>query len=35
MPKPAIDAFMNIFQRKMNIFMGAPIGQLYTRKINP
>ncbi|WP_340645947.1 class I SAM-dependent methyltransferase [Phenylobacterium sp.] len=34
MPKPAIDAFMNIFQRKMNIFMGAPIGQLYTRKIN-
>ena len=33
MPKPAIDAFMNIFQRKMNIFMGAPIGQLYTRKI--
>ena len=35
MPKPATDAFMNIFQRKMSIFMGAPIGQLYTRKINP
>ncbi|MES2343666.1 MAG: hypothetical protein V4597_18515 [Pseudomonadota bacterium] len=33
MPKPAIDAFMNIFQRKMNIFRGAPLGQLYARKI--
>ena len=34
MPKPAIDAFLNIFQRKMSIFQGAPIGQLYTRKIS-
>jgi predicted O-methyltransferase YrrM len=33
MPKPAIDAFLNIFQRKMSIFFGAPIGQLYARKI--
>lgn len=33
MPKPAIDAFVNIFQRKMNVFRGAPLGQLYTRKI--
>jgi predicted O-methyltransferase YrrM len=32
MPKPAIDAFINIFQRKMSVFFGAPIGQLYTRK---
>jgi len=34
MPKPAIDAFMNIFQRKMVVFSGAPIGQLYCRKIS-
>ncbi len=34
MPKPAIDAFINIFQRKMSVFFGAPIGQLYTRKIS-
>ncbi len=33
MPKPAIDAFLNIFQRKMTIFQGAPIGQIYARKI--
>ena len=33
MPKPAIDAFLNIFQRKMSIFFGAPIIQLYARKI--
>lgn len=33
MPKPAIDAFVNIFQRKMSIFFGAPIRQLYARKI--
>lgn len=33
MPKPAIDAFLNIFQRKMNLFTGAPLGQLYARKI--
>ena len=33
MPKPAIDAFLNVFQRKMSIFFGAPIGQLYARKI--
>jgi predicted O-methyltransferase YrrM len=33
MPKPAIDAFINIFQRKMNLFTGAPLRQLYARKI--
>ena len=33
MPKPAIDAFLNIFQRKTNIFTGAPLRQLYVRKI--
>ena len=33
MPKPAIDAFMNIYQRKMQIFAGLPVGQLYTYKV--
>jgi predicted O-methyltransferase YrrM len=32
MPKPAIDAFLNIFQRKMQIVRGAPIYQLYAAK---
>jgi predicted O-methyltransferase YrrM len=32
MPKPAIDAFLNIFQRKMVIFRGAPIYQLICKK---
>jgi len=32
MPKPAIDAFLNIFQRKMTV-LGAPLYQLYMRKI--
>jgi predicted O-methyltransferase YrrM len=32
MPKPAIDAFLNIFQRKMAV-LSAPLYQLYTRKI--
>lgn len=31
MPKPAIDAFVNIFQRKLRIFM-APLYQLYLQK---
>jgi hypothetical protein len=34
MPKPAIDAFINIYQRKMTV-VGAPLYQLYTRKISP
>lgn len=33
MPKPAIDAFMNIYQRKMLIYPGFPLRQLYARKI--
>jgi len=33
MPKPAIDAFMNIYQRKMQVFPGLPVGQLYTYKV--
>ena len=33
MPKPAIDAFMNIYQRKMQVFAGLPVGQLYTYKV--
>lgn len=34
MPKPAIDAFVNIYQRKLIVFRDAPIGQLYIRKIS-
>jgi len=33
MPKPAIDAFLNIFQRKMQIVRGAPVYQLYAAKV--
>jgi predicted O-methyltransferase YrrM len=33
MPKPAIDAFINIYQRKLQI-LGAPLYQLYVRKIS-
>lgn len=32
MPKPAIDAFLNIFQRKMFIVRGAPVYQLFAAK---
>ncbi|MCA3279848.1 MAG: class I SAM-dependent methyltransferase [Roseomonas sp.] len=35
MPKPAIDAFMNIYQRKMVVYPGLPLRQLYARKIAP
>lgn len=35
MPKPAIDAFLNIFQRKMQIVRGAPVYQLYAAKTAP
>jgi hypothetical protein len=31
LPKPAVDAFMNIYQRKMAV-LSAPLYQLYTRK---
>ena len=33
MPKPAIDAFMNIYQRKMQVFPGLPVGQLYAFRV--
>lgn len=33
MPKPAIDAFINIFQRKYQIIANKPLYQLYVRKI--
>lgn len=33
MPKMAVDAFVNIFQRKVLIFRGAPIYQLYLTKV--
>ena len=32
LPKPAIDAFMNIFQRKMRVLHQFPIYQLYAVK---
>jgi len=32
MPKPAIDAFINIFQRKMFVVRGAPVYQLFATK---
>ena len=35
MPKPAIDAFMNLYQRKMVVYPGLPLRQLYARKIAP
>ena len=31
MPKPAIDAFVNLYQRKLSV-VGAPLYQLYVRK---
>jgi predicted O-methyltransferase YrrM len=35
MPKPAIDAFMNLYQRKMVVYPGLPLRQLYARKMAP
>lgn len=32
LPKPAIDAFVNIYQRKLNV-LGAPLYQLYVQKV--
>jgi predicted O-methyltransferase YrrM len=32
MPKPGVDAFVNVFQRKLTL-ISAPLYQLYTRKI--
>jgi predicted O-methyltransferase YrrM len=32
LPKPAIDAFVNIYQRKLKV-VGAPLYQLYVQKI--
>jgi predicted O-methyltransferase YrrM len=33
MPKPAIDAFTNIFMRKMMIIPGSPTTQIYAEKV--
>ncbi len=33
MPKPAIDAFLNIYQRKLVVYPGFPLRQIYARKI--
>jgi predicted O-methyltransferase YrrM len=33
LPKPAIDAFTNIFHRKLMPYRGAPLYQLYLQKI--
>lgn len=35
MPKPAIDAFLNLYQRKMQVVRGAPVYQLYATKVGP
>jgi predicted O-methyltransferase YrrM len=35
LPKPAIDAFLNIFQRKMRLFENVPLYQLYAVKTGP
>ena len=32
MPKPAIDAFLNIYQRKVKIVRGPPLYQIYAHK---
>jgi predicted O-methyltransferase YrrM len=34
MPKPAIDAFINIFQRKVQILSHKPLYQIYLRKLS-
>ena len=34
MPKPAIDAFVNIFQRKLRVEFGPPLYQLYVEKLS-
>lgn len=33
MPKPAIDAFVNIFHRKLEIYQSLPLWQLYVQKV--
>jgi predicted O-methyltransferase YrrM len=33
MPKPAIDAFVNIYQRKIEFYQYLPLWQLYVRKV--
>jgi predicted O-methyltransferase YrrM len=33
MPKPAIDAFVNIYQRKIEFYQRLPLWQLYLRKV--
>lgn len=33
MPKPAIDAFVNLYQRKLSVLVGTPLYQLYAQKI--
>jgi predicted O-methyltransferase YrrM len=35
MPKPAVDAFVNIFQRKVFVVRGAPVYQLFVTKAAP
>jgi predicted O-methyltransferase YrrM len=32
MPKPGVDAFLNLFTRKMSLIYGAPISQIYAEK---
>jgi predicted O-methyltransferase YrrM len=35
MPKPAIDAFINLFQRKLKVIVDLPIYQLHVEKLAP
>lgn len=35
MAKPAIDAFVNCYQRKLRVVRGAPLYQLYAHKTQP
>ena len=32
MPKPGIDAFVNLYQRKLRVVLGAPLNQFYVIK---
>lgn len=32
MPKPGVDAFLNLYSRKMSLIYGAPISQIYAEK---
>lgn len=35
MPKFAIDSFVNVYQRKLQVLVGTPLYQIYLRKTHP